>query len=212
MEQKAKQYQQKIEDIKQMRETKIVPIKMLFKESTDQTLLLRLKNMGVNPSSNSMDKIWDSETQREYSWSYLFDFSSKNKIWNDEISDTLKEKRGSFRTKIKQEILSTLFRRLYFSFESSGLGFVCLNIENSEIEKQKKEILGEGSYISTESIRQISNSFIRLLGDAWRYEYRKNRNNPNSIQPADSINNLPKKIKIYIEKCAERHKLERENT
>ena len=205
IKQKAKKYRQKIEDIKQMGKTKIVPIKILFKESTDQTLLLRLKNMGVNPASNSVDKIWNSETQREYSWSYLFDFSSKNKIWDDKVSDTLKEKRGSFRTKIKQEILSTLFQRLYFGFESSGLGFACLNIENSEIEKQKKEILGESLYISIESIRQIANSFIRLLGDKWRYE-----DNPNSSQYADSINNLPKKIKKYIEKCAELHKLERE--
>ena len=210
IKQKAKQYRQKIEAIKQMGKTKIVPIKILFKESTDQTLLLRLKNMGVNPAGNSMDKTRDSETKREYSWDYLFNFVSKNKIWDDEVSETLREKRGEFRKKIKQEILSTLFRRLYFSFESSGLGFVCLNINNSEIEKQKKEILGEGSDISIESIRQISNSFIRLLGDTWRYEYRKNRDNQNSIQSADSIDNLPKKIKKYTEKCATLHGIERE--
>ena len=200
-------YQEKTKKIKQMGKTKIVPIKLLFKEDTDQTLLLRLKNMGVNPAGNSEDKKWNAEENREYSWSDLFDFSSNDRIWNKSVSETLKDKRWNFRKKIKQEILSTLFRRLYFGFESSGLGYVCLNIENSEIQRKNEEILGRNSNISIESIREISNSFIRLLGDTWRYADNPHNTPP---QPADSITSLPKKIETYIEKCADFHNLTEE--
>ena len=205
---KAEEYRNKINDIKQMGKNKIVPIKVLFVEKTAQTLILRLKNMGINPAGNNMDKICDKENNKEYPWSDLFDFSSESNIWNesDDLSNTFKEKKGCFRRAIKQEIFSTLFQRLYFSFESSGLGFACLNIEDNEVEKQKKEILREeDSGISIDSIKQISNSFIRLLGDTRRYNSSTNQY-PKS--PADSIDKLPQKIKQYIKECAKLHKVE----
>lgn len=201
VKQTTKIYQEKIEEIKQMGETKIVPIKLLFKEKTDQTLLLRLKNEGINPAGNSLDTIWDSEKKKECSWSRLFNFSD-NKIWNDNVSETLKEKRGDFRREIKQTILSTLFKYLYFGFESSGLGFVCLNIEKSLIEKERNRVLGKETNMSTELIKEISNSFIRILGDKGRYDGGYSDN------PVNSIDELPKKLRNYIEKCAEIHSLD----
>jgi len=202
----AEKYQNKIDSIKQMETNKTVPIKRLFEKGTDETLILRLKNMGVNPSGNSTDKIWDNENKKWYSWSELFDFSSKKNVWNnsDELSTTFKDKKGNVRREIEKEIFSTLFYRLYFSFESSGLGFACLNIEDKEIEKQKKEILGENSNISTDSIKQISSSFIRLLGDTWRYEQQNKK-------PANSIDDLPLKIRDYIKECAVVHRIKKEN-
>ena len=198
LKEKAERYQQEIEDIKKMKKTKSVPIKILFEKETDQTLLLRLKNMGVNPAGSSKNTIWDSEEKKEYSWSHLFDFS-ENKIWNENISKTFKERRGEFRDKIKQIILSMLFKRLYFSFESSGLGYACLNIEDELIEREKQQIFSEENNISIEKIREICNSFIRILGDKGRYE------GGYFAFPFNSIDKLPKKIKNYLKKCSELH-------
>ena len=203
MKQNIEKYKKTINRIKEMSKTNIVPVKVLFDKDTNQTLILRLKNMGVNPAGNSKDKMWNPETKKWHPWSDLFDFSSKNKIWNDKVSETLREKRGDFRRDIKQIILSTLFQRLYFGFESAGLGFVCLNIENKEIEKRKKQIFGENKALSINSIKEISGSFIRLLGDTWRYETE-------NIESFHSIEKLPKKINKYTEKCAKFHSLEKE--
>ena len=199
---RAEQYKQKIKTIKRMGETKIVPIKILFEEGEEQTLLLRLKNMGVNPAGNSMNTFWDNEKQEEYSWTSLFNFNP-SELWNEDISVTRKEKRGSFRKDLKQTVFSTLFQRLYFSFESSGLGYACLNIEDSKIEDLKNEIVDISFVLSIDLIREISNSFIRILGDKWRHEGTEY-----SISPADSIDKLPKKARKYIEKCAEFHELD----
>ena len=197
---KAKKYQQKIKNIKNMRNTKVVPIKILFEEDTEQTLLLRLKNIGVNPSGNSEDVFQDSETKKYYSWTKVFDFQeNENKLWNEDVSSTLKEKRGNIRREIKKTILSTLFQRLYFSFESSCLGYTCLNIEDREIESLRNKFLGSNASLTTEAIKEISNSFIRILGDKWRYE-----GNEYLLQSVDSIDKLSI-AKKYIEKCAKIH-------
>ncbi len=194
-------YQKEIDRIKRMKETQILPINILFEDNTEETLLLRLKNMGVNPAGNTLDKSWDSENNQEHPWYDLFN-SSKYQVWNDGVSQTLKEKRGEFRNEIKQRIFRALFQRLYFGFESSGLGFPCLNIENHIIEKQKNEILDKNTSLSSNSLKEICNSFIRMLGDAGRYE-----NSLYPVQSVDFISNLKKKIKEYIKKCAEIHQI-----
>ena len=200
MKETAKRYEQKIKDIKQMEKTKTVPIKILFEEGTDQTLLLRLKNEGVNPAGNKKDIIYDSENH-SHSWSNLFHFpkeGKKDKIWSEKADQNFKIEKGEYIKKIKKTILSTLFQRLYFSFESSGLGYACLNMEDAEIEQLKNDSL------SLDTIREISNSFIRILGDIWRYE----NDGKYAVEPKDSIDKLPKKPKTYITKCAELHKLD----
>ena len=200
MTDKSKKYEQEIERIERMKQTNIVPINILFEDKTEETLLLRLKNMGINPSGNSLDKVWDKENNnREYPWYHLFHLL-KNQVWNNEVSSTLKNQRGEFRGKIKKRVLRTLFQRLYFGFESSGLGFVCINLKDSIIREQRNQVL-ESENISIEHLRNICNSFIRKLGDHWRYE----NNNPFNDQDY-----LPKKIKSYVKKCAEHHCVDRD--
>ena len=207
LKEKAERYKKEIEDIKKIKKVRTVPIKILFEKETDQTLLLRLKNMGINPAGSSKNTIWDSEEKKEYSWSHLFDFSEdkKDKIWNEHVSKTLEDKRGNFRYKVKQMVLSMLFKRLYFSFESSGLGYACLNTESEEIEKEKQKVFSEENNISIETIRDICNSFIRILGDKGRYE------GGYSTSCFDSIDKLPKKIKEYLKKCSELHNIDEGN-
>ena len=78
-------------------------------------------------------------------------------------------------------------------------------MEDSEIKNIQKEILVEQVPLIVESIREICNSFIRILGDKWRYEGGEYH-----VPPADSIETLPKKAKNYITKCAEIHNLNKE--
>lgn len=203
----ADQYKKEISDIKKMGKTKIIPLKILFDQDTDETLLWRLKNTGVNPAGNNLDTIRNDETETEHSWYDLFNLS-KNKLWREDISDTLEGKKGEFRKKLKQNILAILFKRLYFGFESSGLGYPCLNIEDSVIEEEINKIFGENSNTSTEIITEICNSFIRVLGDIGRYD-NKDRKYP--VLSVDFVDELQKKAKMYIEKCAKINNFDKDN-
>ena len=76
-------YVKEIEDIRKISTTNVVPLNILFKKYSDQTLLLRLKNMGINPSGNKYDTIWDSENKKHL-WYDLFSLSD-NELWNNSV-------------------------------------------------------------------------------------------------------------------------------
>ena len=111
----------------------------------------------------------------------------------------LKEKRGKCRRHLKQNILSIIFQRLYFSFESSGLGYPCLNVEDTVINEEINKIFGENSNVSIEVTKEICNSFIRILGDIRRYDSKDRKY---AVKRYDSLNNLSKKVKNYLEECS----------
>ena len=56
--------------------------------------------------------------------------------------------------RLNKKFLRTLFQRLYFGFESSGLGFPCLNIEDHVIEEQKNEIVDKNTPLSSELLKR----------------------------------------------------------
>ena len=101
LKQKANEYQKKLKEIKQMEKTKIVPIKILFEEGTDQVLLFRLKNKGVNPAGNRKDIIYDYKN-KPHLWSNLFHFPEKDQkdnIWCKEVNQVFRiEKRRLYKT------------------------------------------------------------------------------------------------------------------
>ena len=204
LKEKKDKYQKEIDRIEQMRKTYIVPLNILFEYGTEETLLLRLKNMGVNPAGNNLDKVWDQgNSNTEYLWYHLFN-SSEDQTWNDNVSQTLKDQRGKFRDQIKQRVVRTLFQRLYFGFESSGLGFVCLHLNDDVLKIEQDQVLGADNSISIKHLRDICNSFIRKLGDQSRYSHGHF-----SVSPIDDLINQTQ-IRNYIQKCAEIHNISEE--
>ena len=200
LKEKAERYNQEVEDIRKIEKTKTVPLRILFEKETDQTLLLRLKNMGINPVEITKDNEKILENKK---WSHFFDFSKKDKLFKKEYTSTNIEEK--IISQIKRIILSMLFKRLYFSFESSGLGYTCLNLEDEQIEKEKQQIFSEENDISIEKIKEICNSFIRILGDKGRYDREY------YVYHVNSIDELPKKIKEYLKKCSELHRIDENN-
>lgn len=185
---------------------KIIALENLFGDR-QHSLLLKLKNMGVNPAGNSLDSIHCTENKEWHPWQHMFEFSDESVLWNDKVSDNLKENtRGKFYREIKKAVMQSLFGRLHLSFESAGLGYACLAIEDEEIEQQIDYFFGTDNSVTPTLVRDISNGFIRMLGDKGRYT-------PSDYNPDahESVDALSKKFGNYLDKCAEVNNLDNES-
>jgi len=66
---------------------------------------------------------------------------------------------------MQKELCDIFFSRLYFSLESSGLGYIKLGLDKSKI-SARAEALG----LRPELFEQACDSAIRILGDLFRHE------------------------------------------
>lgn len=150
--------------------SRIVPIRSLFEGPRDDpthpgALILRLKNLGVNPAGNDLlyqefnyDNQWDNH------WTAFFDFSNADRGWRDDLSPGALNARERLRTKVAAEVCGVLFSRLYFGFESSGLGYACLNLPTADLAR-----LATQARVPPATFAQIADSALRVLGDLHRY-------------------------------------------
>ena len=132
-----------IDALKSRHASRKVPVRLLFESqdpSTDATspgfLIQKLKNLGVNPAGNDVlyqDFKYDGTFHH---WTELFDFSNDSVCWKTGLSpDAEQRKNTKLRARVISEVCSVLFSRLYFGFESAGLGYACLNLKPEDNEK-----------------------------------------------------------------------------
>ncbi len=163
--------QQNIALLRERAQTRTVPLRLLF-ESQDGSdawigpglLIGRLKRLGVNPGGNDVlyqDYSYDGDYQR---WTKLFDFSAQRAGWLPGLSGEAATARERLRTKVASEVCSVLFSRLYFGFESAGLGFPRLGIPQATLEHRADECGAEPGLFG-----RICDATVRVLGDLYRY-------------------------------------------
>src|SRR6267154_1600242 len=100
------------------------------------------------------------------------------------------------RARVMSEVCSVLFSRLYFGFESAGLGYACLNLKPEDNEK-----LANDAGVAPDVFRDICDGFVRVLGDFYRY-----RQEPQDF-PLDDWPDWASaraKVRKYLEACAQR--------
>lgn len=150
--------------------TRTVPLRILF-EGTDAdpvapgSLTLRLKRLGVNPGGNEVlyqDYKYDGSWHR---WTDFFDFSHRDAGWRDDLSPEGREKRERLRSKVKSEIAGVLFSRLYFGFESAGLGFARLDVSPTRLAE-----LAATCGAAPERFASICDATLRVMGALYRYQ------------------------------------------
>jgi len=163
--------QRELDLLRDRGQTRAVPLRLLF-ESQDTSgawtgpglLIGRLKRLGVNPGGNDVlyqDYRYDGEYQR---WTKLFDFSDSRAGWLPGLSGEAATARERLRTKVESEVCSVLFSRLYFGFESAGLGFPRLGISQSTLEQRAGQCGAEPGLFA-----RICDATVRVLGDLYRY-------------------------------------------
>lgn len=158
-----------LDELRSTSSTRTVPLRLLF-EGPDPdpvppgTLLLRLKRLGVNPGGNEVlyqDYKYDDAWHR---WTDFFDFSSPTAGWRDGMSPEAREKRERLRRKVVSEICDVLFSRLYFGFESAGLGYPRLDLQAGWVEETAAICGADAAFF-----RSICDATVRVMGDLYRY-------------------------------------------
>jgi DEAD/DEAH box helicase domain-containing protein len=156
-------------------------------------LIKQFISLGINPGGNDISLQTKLLNGHPVPWYELIDFS--NLQWidgaNQEYIEELKE--GSF-----SGLASIFFGSLFYSFESSALGFICINPELQIISDNAQSIA-----LSKEDFLQILNSTIRILGDKYKHNKVDDDNFPFN-PPILTYNNFPLQARRYISALANR--------
>ena len=161
-----------IQQIQQRATNRTVPARLLFESGeekgnpSDPGLLIRgLKALGINPAGHDVlyqeyryDGSW-------HHWTEFFDFIQEDGGWREGLSPGARDRRESkLRAKVQSEVCGVLFSRLYFGFESAGLGYASLDLEESSI-----STIATRCALAADIFADICNGCVRVMGDLFRY-------------------------------------------
>jgi len=147
-------------------------------------LIKHFVSLGINPGGNDISLQTRLLNNNFVPWYDLIDFT--NFQWADGANQGYIEalKDGSF-----DGLATMFFGSLFYSFESSALGYVSINSELQVIAEQARSI-----GISKNDFLQIVNSTIRILGD----KYKHNKVEDTSPFNFTQYNDFPGQVKKYI--------------
>lgn len=147
-------------------------------------LIRHFVSLGINPGGNDISLQTRLLNGNSVPWYDLINFL--NLEWANGADPTyitdLKE--GSF-----DGLASMFFGSLFYSFESSALGYVCINPELQVITDQARTV-----DLAKDDFLQIVNSTIRILGDKYKHNKVEDANPFNFTQYSD----FPGQVKKYI--------------
>lgn len=162
----------------------------------DSQLYKRMFELGVNPAGCDWENQIFTHNSLKYHWYEINDNSGV------EIVNTFKKKATDV---IAGNLSWIFFGRLFYSLESTGIGYITIKPCIKELDECKKK--NNIVTVPTDVFQQIISSSIRLLGDKYRFL-------PSAfeINPVTSYKKLSKGcIKPYIKKCAEKYGVKEEN-
>lgn len=154
-------------------------------------LIKRFSELGINPGGNDISIQSWLHDGRFIPWYELINFEREE--WKAGISDGFIVE---IRTGTYTNLASMFFGSLFYSFESSALGYVSINPDLQVITDQAAAIA-----IARDEFLQIVNSTIRILGDKWKHN-KVDDTNPFNFT---SYRELPGQVKKYIRQVADRH-------
>ncbi len=177
----------KIEEIK----TRIIKVSELVdytKKLDLAPLIKRLAELGINPGGN--DIRLQSTPDTKIPWYKVIEFENPQHWLEGVDDDFIKEiKKGTFR-----KMANMFFASLFYSFESSALGYLTINPDTPLLSKYAGEVsLPIPDYL------EIVNSTIRILGDKYNHNQVDEDNFPFDLT---EYKYLPSLCKGYIRTVA----------
>jgi len=154
-------------------------------------LIKRFSKLGINPGGNDISIQSWLHDGRFIPWYELINFEREE--WRVGISDGFIDK---IRTGTYTNLASMFFGSLFYSFESSALGYITINPDLQVLTEQAAAIA-----IARDDFIQIVNSTIRILGDKWKHN-KVDDTNPFNFT---AYRELPGQVKKYIRQVADRY-------
>src|SRR5690606_21280898 len=156
-------------------------------------LIKHFVDLGINPGGNDISLQTRLLNNNFVPWYELIDFTNYQWIRGADPDGRYINalKSGAF-----SGLSSMFFGSLFYSFESSALGYVCINPELQVITEQAKTVA-----LAKDDFLQIVNSSIRILGDKYKHNKVEDASPFNFTQ----YNDFPGQVKKYIKAVADRH-------
>ena len=203
LKEQIKEAKSKLKEIRQRRHSRDIPVSFILPASDNVhdcgLLIKRLMKLGVNPAGNDVllqEFRWDDSYHR---WTNLFDYDSEN--WKRNLPQESQRGRDRMTRNLLSAMCDLFFGRLYFGFESSGLGWLRLAINT-----ERAGNLASGTGLPPDVFLQVCESFIRFLGDKYRHEGSEY---PQNDYPDYESMTAP--LKKYIRAVAKKHGLNENN-
>jgi hypothetical protein len=161
--------------------------------STDLAPLIQhFVKLGINPGGNDINIQTRLLNNEPVPWYDLIDFTDLQ--WSPGVD---KDFIADLKEETFRNLASMFFGSLFYSFESSALGYVTIN-PNLPLITEKANILS----IHSDELLQILNSTIRILGD--KYKDNKNENENAYCCCFTEYEKFPSHVKRYIQAVADR--------
>lgn len=174
-------------------ETRIIKVRDLVDYTNNLNLaplVKRLAELGINPGGN--DIRLQSTPDTKTPWYKVIHFENPQQWVEGADDEFIREiKKGTLR-----KMANMFFASLFYSFESSALGYLTINPDTPAIAKYAG-IVG----LATNVFLEIVNSTIRILGDKFNHNQVDEDNFPFDII---AYNNFPSLCKGYITNVADR--------
>ena len=166
-----------------------------------------LITMGVNPAGPLNSKQQVQVQNDRVNWTLLLDFD--NLEWSNDYTQAW---RGNFSETIFKEFTRSLSGRLYYSFESTGLGYFCIDHHNTQLRTWIEQ--NNITNATADQLLDIADSLIRVWLELYKHNHTEEHDNydpnsPNNKPLPDywnAVNNWPAKIRRWINNVAELHK------
>lgn len=211
LEQEQERATRALTSIRQQATTRMIPLHVLYEsdpedESGARSMLLikRLKQLGINPAGNDVMYQMFNYDGEEHDWTEFFNYVDVTACWREGIPESARERRELVRSKVRTEIMHVLFSRLYFGFESAGLGFACLDLSEREWER-----LATQAGLSADIFREMCHGCVRILGDLYRY-HQERQPAPDRLDDWTDWARPPARARLrnYIRACSQLHGLD----
>lgn len=150
-------------------------------------LIKKFVELGINPGGNDINLQIRLLNNNFVSWYDLIDFSNYQWVDGVDLSYIKDLKEGVY-----SGLASMFFGSLFYSFESSALGYVSINPDLEFISEQSVRL-----NINNDEFIQIINSTIRILGDKYKHNKVDEEHLPFD-QPLTSYVSFPDHVKKYI--------------
>lgn len=172
--------------------------------SEDGTLIADLISLGVNPAGSraSQEFYTNPGDDTRAPWVDFFDWDQNSKRAFSDLEQWQQDKKnGEIIPRVKTRIINTVLGRNYFSLEASGISFVRFKTVEGVFEQTRAKL----GIPSAEEFQQICDSFLRTLGDKFRYQNRDSKIVPKSWHSHSEINTAPKS---YLSRVAKKLSLD----